>query len=118
MALHEIHNALIKIFVIYPDGFELVGHLIAQNALHDIQIVVQQRRCGLLLRFLADVQPEAVKEAHVRGDFLFGDALAGGADNKATRCAFTMRLQNTLKRGAAPLRWRLCAKRPSGPRWA
>ena len=69
-ALHEAQHAFVELFVVDPDGLEAVGELIAQDALHDIEIVMQQQRRGLLLGLLADVQPEVVEERSCRRRFL------------------------------------------------
>ena len=74
-ALHEAQNALVDVFVIHPDGLERCRQLVAENALHDVQIVMQQRRRGLLLRLLADIQPEVVEKLHVGRDLFFASGL-------------------------------------------
>ena len=43
-ALHEAQHVFVQLFVVDPDGFEVVGQLVAQNALHDVEIVMQQQR--------------------------------------------------------------------------
>ena len=96
-ALHEAQDALVDLFVVHPDGLEAVGQLVAQNALHDIQIVVQQERRGFLFGLLADVEPEVVQEAHVGRDFFLGVAFAGGADDEAAGHAGMVGLEDALQ---------------------
>ncbi len=64
-ALHESKNAFVQIFVVYPNVFELFGELVAQRALHDVEIVMQQQRRRPLFRLLPDIQPQVGQEIHV-----------------------------------------------------
>ncbi len=43
-AAHEAHDPFVFLLGVYPNGAEAGGDLIAQNAFHQIQIVVEQRR--------------------------------------------------------------------------
>ena len=96
-ALHEAEHALVELFVIDPDGLERRRELVAQNALHQIEIVVQQNGRGLLLGLLAHVEPEVVEEVHVALQFFFGLAFAGGAADEAAGNALAMGLQDLLE---------------------
>ena len=96
-ALHEAHDALVDLFVVHPDRLEDVAQLIAQDALNDFEIVMQQHRRGLLLRLLPDVEPEVVEERHVGADLFFGVAFAGRAHDEAARDALPVRLQDALQ---------------------
>ncbi len=86
-----------KIFVIDPNGFELVGDLIAQNALDNIQDRSATARVRASSPPSGEYPARGYRGSHVGGDFFFGDTLAGGADNKAARRAFAVRLQNALQ---------------------
>ena len=83
--------------MIDPDAFECGGELVAQDALDDIQIVVDERGGGSLLGLLAHVQPEVVEEEHVGAEFFFGAAVAGGADDVAAGDAGAVGLQDALQ---------------------
>ena len=86
-----------RLFVVDPDGLEVVGQLIAQHALHDIQIVVQQQRRGFALGLGADVLPQLVEELHVAGDLFLGAALGGGAGDESACRSGTASLQDALQ---------------------
>ena len=43
-ALHEAQHALVDLLVIHPDALERRGELVAQDALHHVQIVMDQQR--------------------------------------------------------------------------
>ena len=49
-ALQEAQDALVLGLGVDPDGGEVVGDLVAQNALHEVEIVVDQRRALARLR--------------------------------------------------------------------
>ena len=90
-------DALVHFFVVDPDGLEHVAQLVAQDALHDVEIVMEQHRRRLLLGLLPDVQPQVVEERHVAGDLFFGAAFARRAHNEAARDPGAVRLQNPLQ---------------------
>ena len=96
-SLDEAQDALVGFFVIDPDGLEAVGQLIAQDALHDVEIVMQQRRRGLLFGLGADVLPQVVEELHVAGDLFFGAAFGGGAGDESAHRAGPLALQNAFQ---------------------
>ena len=52
-ALEEAEDALVHLLVVHPDGLEAVVDLVAEDALHDVEVVVQEHGRGALLGFLA-----------------------------------------------------------------
>ena len=96
-ALDEAQHVFVGFFVVDPDGLEAVGQLVAQDALHDVEIVMQHRRRGALVGFGADVLPQVVEEQHVAGDFVFGAAFGGGAGDESAHGAGTFALQNAFQ---------------------
>src|SRR6185437_1854630 len=95
--LHKAQNAFIQLFVIHPDRLEIVGELIAQGALHDVEIVMQQQRSGPLFRFLPDIDPQIMEEIHVGGDLVFRMPLSRRPHDEAARYADAVSLQNALQ---------------------
>src|SRR5258708_7958280 len=57
-ALHESQGTLVHVFVVRPDGFEVFSKLVAQQALDNVEVMVQQGRRRPFFGFLADVDPE------------------------------------------------------------
>ncbi len=73
-ALEEAENALVVSLGVDPDGGEVVGDLVAEDALDEIEVVVDER--GGLAGFAAllNVGPEVEEEAKVRAELLFACA--------------------------------------------
>src|SRR5580698_2906485 len=95
--LHESQDAFIQLFVVYPNSFEILGELIAQRALDDIQIVMQQKRSRPLFSLLPDIQPKIEKEGHVGREIFFALALARRAHDETARYSGGMDLQDALQ---------------------
>ena len=76
--------------VIHPDGGEIRGHLVAQHALHDVQVVIDQRRGLAVFRAALDFTPEVLKEADVGAQFFFGGALRRGAHDETAVTVFAL----------------------------
>ena len=67
-------------------ALKLLGQLIAQNALHDVEIVMQQQRRRALLGLWRGCPATGCRgTVHVGGDFFLGAAFAGRADDEAAR---------------------------------
>ena len=96
-ALYEAEDALVQIFVVHPDIFELLGELIAQRALHDVQIVMQQQWSRTFFGLLPDVGPQVGEEIHIGCDIFLGLAFARRPDNEPAGSAAVMRLQNAFQ---------------------
>ena len=58
---------------------------------------MKQHGSRFLFRFLPDIQPQAVQEVHVGGDFLLRHSLSRRAHNEAARGSHAMRLQDTFE---------------------
>ena len=69
----EAHDALVFLLVIHPDLREVLRNLVAQNALHQIQIVIDQRRRLAVVGAAADLGPQMLQEANVGAQFIFLD---------------------------------------------
>src|SRR6185437_348705 len=82
--LQEAQHALVLGFGVHPDGGEVVGHLVAQDALDEIEIVVDQRRRLRGLAAALDIRPEVQQEAQIAPQLFFARAFGGGAHDEAT----------------------------------
>src|ERR1039457_6435027 len=99
-ALQETQDALVLSLGVDPDGGEVVGDLIAQDALDKVQVVVDQgRRLGRVGAGL-DVRPQVQQEAEIAAQFLLAGALGGGADDKAAGGIALFAEQNLLQAAA------------------
>ncbi len=82
-ALQESQDALVVGLGVDPDGGEVVGDLVAEDALDEVEVVVDEggglRRVGARL----DVGPEVEEEAEVGAELLFACAGGGSADDEA-----------------------------------
>src|SRR5579863_1487088 len=96
-ALHKAQHALIGVLAVDPDGFEAVGQLVAQDALDDIEIVMEQERRGLLLGLVLNVLPQIVEEQHVGGDLVLGAALGRGAGDETAGWSRPLARKNALQ---------------------
>ena len=66
---HEVHDLGVFLFGVHPDRAKIRRDVIAQNALHQIQIAMHQRRRFLLIRPRLDLRPGPRQEFHVRANF-------------------------------------------------
>src|SRR5882757_1524464 len=82
-ALQEAENALVVGLGVDPDGREVVGDLIAENALDEVEVVIDEG--GRLRGFAAllDVGPEIEEEAKIAAELFFAGAFCCGADDEA-----------------------------------
>ena len=82
-AADEFDDFAELVLVVDPDGGVIVADVIAQDALDQIEIAMQQRgrlaRLGLRANFL----PGAAEEFDVGANLLFGRAFGGGAHDEA-----------------------------------
>ena len=76
---------------------KLSDHLIAQNALDQVQIVIDQRRRLRSIRTLLDLIPQADQEAQVRAQLLFARVLCRRANDKAAGGLAFFADQNALQ---------------------
>src|SRR6266567_9022357 len=82
-ALQETQDALVVGFGVDPDGGEVVGDLVAEDALDEVEVVIDEG--GRLRRFgaLLDVGPEVEEEAEIGAELFFAGAFGCGADDEA-----------------------------------
>src|SRR5580658_4513320 len=96
-AVEEPEHAFVFGFGVNPDHAEVGGDLVAQHALDDVEVVIDQR--GRLGAFGAglDVVPQALEEADVGAEFFFAGALGGGADDEASVTVFAFAEDDALQ---------------------
>ncbi len=82
-ALQETQDALVVGLGIHPDGGEVVGHLVAQDALDEVEVVIDQSRRLRGFAALLDVGPEVEEEAEIAAKLLFAGSRGSGADDEA-----------------------------------
>ena len=70
-------------FGVDPDGAEIRSHVIAEDALDEIQIAMEERRGFALLGARLDFLPRAHQEFDVGFYFFVGGASCGGANDES-----------------------------------
>ena len=96
-AVEEAQHALVFGFGVDPDHAEIRSDLIAQHALDDVQIVVDERRWLRAFGAILDVLPQALQEADVGAELFFAGALRGRADNEAAVAVFALAQNDPLQ---------------------
>ena len=82
-AADEFDDLAELLFVVDPDGGVIVADVIAQDALDEIQVAVQQSGRLAVFALLLDLVPGAAEEFDVGANFVFGGAARGGAHDEA-----------------------------------
>ncbi len=82
-AVHEIQHALVVDFAVHAHALEIRRQQVAQQALHEVEIAVEQRRRLQAVRLGPDLVPERGEELQVGLELFFGAALPGGAHDEA-----------------------------------
>jgi hypothetical protein len=82
-AADEFDDAREFLFVVQPDGGVILAQVIAQDALDEVQVAVEQGRRAALFGGGADRVPGAAQEFDVGADFLVGGFGGGGAHDEA-----------------------------------
>ncbi len=82
-ALQEAQDALVVGLGVDPDGGEVIGDLIAEDALDEVEVVVDEGRGLRGFGTGLDVGPEVQEEAEVGAELLFGGSGGGSADDEA-----------------------------------
>ena len=90
------------------------GDLVAQDALDEVQIVIDQRRRLAALGALLDLGPEVDQEAQVGAQILFAGARSGGAHDEAAGAVRVLGQNDPLQALALFVAKRSCATRRRG----
>src|ERR1019366_6678030 len=96
-ALHKAQHILVGFFVVHPDALIGDRQLVAQDALHYIEVVMDQHRRRTPLGFLPHLEPQVVEEHHVGAQLFLAPALARGAHNVAAGNSRAVGLQNPFQ---------------------
>src|ERR1019366_8567462 len=96
-ALHKAQHILVGFFVVHPDALIGDRQLVAQDALHYIEVVMDQHRRRTPLGLLPHVEPQVVEEHHVGAQLFLAPALTRGAHNVAAGNSGSVRLQNPFQ---------------------
>jgi hypothetical protein len=79
-----MNDALVLHLGIDPDGGEVITHLVAQDALHQVQIVIDKCRRFRCIGTLLDLGPKTDEEANVGPKIVLAGPICRGADDKST----------------------------------
>ena len=96
-AVQEANDAFVLRLGIDPDSGKVIAHLVAQNALHQVQVVINKRWCLGRIGTLFDLGPEADQEANVRAQIFFAGPIRRGANDKAATDCSLFADQNALQ---------------------
>src|SRR5882762_3587549 len=93
----ELDDLAVLLFVVDPDGSEVIADVIAEHALHEIEIAMEKRRCFALLAAFLDFIPGFAEEIDVRANFIIGGAASCGAHDKSSGIAIARLADQTAK---------------------
>src|SRR6202035_3567047 len=82
-AADKLHDLAVFLFVVDPDGAEVVADVIAEHALDKVEVAVEQRGSFALFALLLDVVPGFAEEVNVGADFVIGGAAGCGSNDEA-----------------------------------
>ena len=82
-AVDETQNAFVLRLAIHPDVGEAFGNLVAQDALDQIEVVINQSAALAGIGTLADLAPQVQQKTDVGTEIFFAGAGRGGADDEA-----------------------------------
>ena len=80
-----------------PDGGEVVAHLVAQDALDEVEVVVDERGSFGGIGALLDFGPEVDQEANVGAEIVIAGAFGSGADDESAGSVALLADQHALE---------------------
>src|SRR5581483_8556346 len=96
-AVHEAQHALVLLLGIDPNMGEVLGDQVAEGALYQVEVVVDQRRRLGVVGALLDLRPQVLKEADVGAQLFLADVLRGGAHNEAAVAVLALAHHDALQ---------------------
>ncbi len=96
-AVGEAHHALVLVFGVDPDLREVGVDLVAQHALHQVEVVIDQRRRLAVLGAGLDLGPQMFQEADVGAQIFFLDVGGGGANDESAQAVFALAGDDALQ---------------------
>ena len=84
-------------FIIQANGSVIRRQLVPQQTLHQVQIAMDERGCGLLLAFRADVRPQVPEKTNVLNKLILAASLGRRAHDKATRQTISVFVNDSLE---------------------
>src|SRR4029077_12349127 len=96
-AADKLDDLAVFLFVVDPDRGKIVAHVIAEHALDEIEIAVEQRGSFALFALLLDVVPGLAEEIDVGEDLVVGAAARGRANDEAAGVRVTGLADQTAK---------------------
>ena len=96
-ALRKAHHALVFLFGVHPDLREVGVHLVAQHALHQVEVVIDQRRRLAALGAVLDLSPQMLQKADVGTQFVFLDVGRCRPHDEAAQAVFALAGHDALQ---------------------
>src|SRR5205085_11309862 len=89
-AMDELDDARVFNFIIDANHRKFFGNLVAQDALHQVEVLMRHRRRLRAVGLLANIGPGSQQVTHIVVQLLLGVAGAGGARDEAARAALAL----------------------------
>src|SRR5262249_4217088 len=99
-ATDEFADLAVLLFVVNPDGGEVVANVIAKNTFDEVEVVMQDRRSLALIVLLLDFRPGLAEKFDVRANFFVRGCAARGQNDEASGIAAARFADDAAEAGA------------------